>query len=124
GLSEAAKREVGTGSNQIPDMSAFAFTKGNPLSYQLPGGLILKAGNSTIAATEYTKSVTFPVAFPNACIAAGPIGVEEATSVYAFGQCVSRSAGGLLIAVYGGNAGYAPNTNTVPVTFSWFAVGY
>ncbi|MGD8204969.1 phage tail protein, partial [Pantoea sp. FN0305] len=41
GLSEAAKREVGTGSNQIPDMSAFAFTKGNPLSYQLPGGLIL-----------------------------------------------------------------------------------
>lgn len=124
GLGEAAKREVGTGSNQIPDMSAFAFTKGNPLSYQLPGGLILKAGNSTIAATEYTKSVTFPVAFPNACIAAGPIGVEEATSVYAFGQCVSRSAGGLLIAVYGGNAGYAPNTNTVPVTFSWFAVGY
>ncbi|URQ60025.1 phage tail protein [Pantoea alhagi] len=124
GLGEAAKREVGTGSNQIPDMSAFAFTKGNPLSYQLPGGLILKAGNSTIAATEYTKSVTFPVAFPNACIAAGALSVEESTSIYAFPQCVARAAGGLMIAVYGANAGTAPNVNTTAVTVSWIAVGY
>ena len=124
GLGEAAKRSVGTGQNQIPDMSAFAFTKGNPLSYQLPGGLIIKAGFSTIPASEYTKPVTFPVAFPNACIAAGALSVEESTSIYAFPQCVARAAGGMMIAVYGANAGNVPNVNTTAVTVSWIAVGY
>ncbi|MEB6886254.1 phage tail protein, partial [Escherichia coli] len=41
GLGEAAKRDVGTGENQIPDISNFPFTKNNPLNFELPGGLIL-----------------------------------------------------------------------------------
>ncbi|MDI9199654.1 phage tail protein, partial [Salmonella enterica] len=35
GLGEAAKRDVGTGDNQIPDMGAFAFGSG---WFRLPGG--------------------------------------------------------------------------------------
>jgi len=123
-LGEAAKRSVGTGSNQIPDMNSFSFTPGNPLSFTLPGGLILKAGNAGIPATDYVKSVTFAAAFPNTCVAGGILSVEESTSVYEFGQCVARSAGGLTLAVYGANAGVAPGVSTTAVTVSWFAVGY
>ncbi|MBY7206209.1 phage tail protein, partial [Escherichia coli] len=37
GLGEAAKRDVGTGDNQIPDMGAFASGSG---WFRLPGGYI------------------------------------------------------------------------------------
>ncbi|MBW9589153.1 phage tail protein, partial [Escherichia coli] len=38
GLGEAAKRDVGTGSGQIPDMGAFASGSG---WFRLPGGYIV-----------------------------------------------------------------------------------
>ena len=38
GLGEAAKRNVGTGDNQIPDMGAFASGSG---WFRLPGGYIV-----------------------------------------------------------------------------------
>ncbi|HFV5327714.1 TPA: phage tail protein, partial [Escherichia coli] len=38
GLGEAAKRDVGTGDNQIPDMGAFASGSG---WFRLPGGYIV-----------------------------------------------------------------------------------
>lgn len=45
GLGEAAKRNVGTGENQVPDMNSF----GNSLTangYQkLPGGMIIQWGS-------------------------------------------------------------------------------
>ncbi|HFU8689611.1 TPA: phage tail protein, partial [Escherichia coli] len=48
GLGEAAKRDVGTGDNQIPDMGAFASGSG---WFRLPGGYIVQfgtfAGNTT-----------------------------------------------------------------------------
>ncbi|MDD8839098.1 hypothetical protein LAY16_23675, partial [Escherichia coli] len=41
GLGEAAKRDVGTGDNQIPDMGAFASGSG---WFRLPGGYIVQFG--------------------------------------------------------------------------------
>ncbi|HHL4640357.1 TPA: hypothetical protein ACQ7ZC_003343, partial [Escherichia coli] len=41
GLGEAAKRNVGTGDNQIPDMGAFASGSG---WFRLPGGYIVQFG--------------------------------------------------------------------------------
>lgn len=124
GLGDAAKRAVGTGANQLPDMSAFAATKGNPLSMKLPGGVIFKAGNAAIPASEYVKGITFSEAFPTACVAGGVLSVEENTNIYAFGQCVARAAGGLTLAVYGATLGTAPGTPATAVVVSWFAVGY
>ena len=124
GLGEAAKRDVGTGLNQLPDMSSFSATKGNPLTLKLPSGIILKAGNLVIPASEYVKSVTFQEAFPNACVAGGVLSAEENTNIYAFGQCVARAAGGLTFAVYGATLGNAPTTSSSTITVSWFAVGY
>lgn len=63
-LGEAAKRDVGTGTNQIPDMSSFA---GGPASgYQkLPGGLIIQWGVSGASSSTGQATATFPIAFPN-----------------------------------------------------------
>lgn len=123
GLGEAAKRDVGTGANQIPDMNAFSFTKGNPLNFTLPGGLIFKAGNGQLT-TQPQVYVCFPTAFPNACIAGGPLSAEEATNDYVFAQGAGRSAGGMTIAFYRAGTGQAPQANTQALTYTWFAIGY
>ncbi len=63
GLGTASKRNVGTGANQIPDMSAFASGSG----YQkLPGGYILQWGSANAGNSASTgMSNTFPIPFPS-----------------------------------------------------------
>ncbi|GAB3420994.1 hypothetical protein GCM10027361_39580 [Erwinia aphidicola] len=61
-LGEAAKRNVGTNLNQIPDMSVFSSSLGSPGFQKLPSGLIIQWG-LVGGASSYT--VTFPVSFPN-----------------------------------------------------------
>ncbi|HFF1901542.1 TPA: hypothetical protein ACGBJ6_002174 [Escherichia coli] len=70
GLGETAKRNVGTGENQVPDMNSF----GNSLTangYQkLPGGMIIQWGSFSVSPTGGsvgTVDITLPVAFPAAC---------------------------------------------------------
>ena len=58
-LGEAAKRDVGTGENQIPDMSSFGAGSGWS---QLPNGKLLQWGTYTGSAT--TGTINFPVPFP------------------------------------------------------------
>ena len=66
GLKEAAKRDVGTGLNQIPDMSSFVASR-NSTGYQyLPGGLILQWGTVGPTNPGQTTIVTFPITFPTA----------------------------------------------------------
>ncbi|WP_246876144.1 hypothetical protein [Citrobacter sp. CFNIH10] len=59
GLGTAAKRDVGTGENQIPDMSSFGAGSGWS---QLPNGKLLQWGTYTGSAT--TGTINFPVPFP------------------------------------------------------------
>lgn len=61
GLGEAAKRNVGNGQNQIPDMASFSSSLSSPGFQKLPSGLILQWGLVS-GASSYT--VTFPVSFP------------------------------------------------------------
>lgn len=63
GLGDAAKRGVGTGANQIPDMSAWQ-TGGNTLTgwRKTPDGYIEQWGVS--AATATSVDITFPIPFP------------------------------------------------------------
>ncbi|CNK97522.1 tail fiber protein [Yersinia aldovae] len=60
GLKEAAKRDVGTGVNQIPDMSAF--TSG-PGWMKFPDGTIIQFGTNIAGSAGYPTSVNFPVPF-------------------------------------------------------------
>ncbi|EKJ4654231.1 phage tail protein [Escherichia coli] len=61
GLGEAAKRDVGTGKNQIPDMGAFASGSG---WFRLPGGYIVQFGTFK-GNTDRVISGSFPIPFPN-----------------------------------------------------------
>ena len=61
GLGEAAKRDVGTGDNQIPDMGAFAFGSG---WFRLPGGYIVQFGTFAGNTTRFISG-HFPIPFPN-----------------------------------------------------------
>lgn len=66
GLGDAAKRSVGSGSNQLPDMSLFSNSLGTPGYQKLPSGLIIQWGLAS-GASNYT--VTFPVTFPGRVLA-------------------------------------------------------
>lgn len=67
-LGTAAKKNVGTGVGQIPDMSSFTAQLGNPAVFEFPNGLIIQTG--TINITSGNQSITLPRAFPNAHISA------------------------------------------------------
>ncbi|MEC9815198.1 hypothetical protein RCT49_16020 [Escherichia coli] len=68
GLGEAAKRNVGTGTNQIPDMGSFMLSVSSDGYQKLPSGLILQWGS--IGTTDIPQDVVthFPIAFPNRCL--------------------------------------------------------
>ena len=63
GLKEAAKREVGTGAGQIPDMSAF--TSG-PGWVRFPNGTTIQYGSTGFAPGWNNQYVTLPRAFSSA----------------------------------------------------------
>ncbi|WP_059347905.1 gp53-like domain-containing protein [Enterobacter asburiae] len=69
GLGEAAKREVGTGANQIPDMSGFTRNLVNNGWQKFPGGLVIQWGMGGMPAGVLTGDVTFPIAFPSTVFA-------------------------------------------------------
>ncbi|WP_323836963.1 gp53-like domain-containing protein [Photorhabdus africana] len=71
GLNEAAKREVGTDVNQIPDISYFTANLASAGWQKLPSGLIetwgfvLANGHGSLEAGYLNN---FPIPFPNACL--------------------------------------------------------
>ena len=68
GLGEAAKRDVGTGENQIPDMSAFP---SGASWFQLPSGHIVQIFSMTVLGADANgSSANYPIAFPTAMVAA------------------------------------------------------
>ncbi|MBS9422509.1 phage tail protein [Photorhabdus caribbeanensis] len=70
GLNEAAKREVGTGINQIPDMSSFTSSLVQSGWQKLPSGLIEMWGIARVSAggrPDLGYLNNFPIPFPNKC---------------------------------------------------------
>ncbi|MFX0765438.1 hypothetical protein ABEL61_06095 [Escherichia coli] len=121
GLGDAAKKNVGTGSGQIPDMSSF----GNQLAdsgYQyLPGGLILQwAITKTIKSPE---TVSFPIAFPTMALCV----VATDQSVGGTGQGFALTAQNFTRTNFQLRA-YQTGTNAESSIgaggFNYFAVGY
>lgn len=64
GLGTAAKRDVGTGAGQIPDMSSFVSSFAQNGYFKLPGGLIIQWGQVHTSDTATTPA-NFPIPFPN-----------------------------------------------------------
>ncbi|MDU7205755.1 MAG: hypothetical protein E6285_23125, partial [Enterobacter asburiae] len=67
GLKEGAKRDVGTGANQIPDMNSFP--SGNSW-FQLPSGHIVQIFSMNVLGADANgTSANYPIAFPTTMIA-------------------------------------------------------
>ena len=72
GTKTAALRDVGTGANQIPDMSSFTFSNATQGFMKYPGGFIEQWFIATVpqapsATVNGTIDVLFPNPFPNKC---------------------------------------------------------
>ncbi|MEB8120022.1 hypothetical protein NGH09_20625 [Escherichia coli] len=68
GLGEAAKRNVGTGANQIPDMGSFMLSVSGTGYQKLPSGFILQWGSIGAPGIAQDVVTHFPIAFPNRCL--------------------------------------------------------
>lgn len=69
GLKTAAQRDVGTGANQIPDMSSFGISKSVNGWCKLPNGLIIQWGLAgPLTPSLPDNSINFNITFPNACL--------------------------------------------------------
>lgn len=67
GLGAAAKRDVGAGANQIPDMSSFLSSTGDTGFQRFPGGLILQWGFTNPSPNNTKNTVPFPIAYSTRC---------------------------------------------------------
>lgn len=63
GLGDAAKKTVGNGADQLPDMSFFAAVKSGNGYTRLPNGMILQWGYGAFA-QKTTTAVVLPIEFP------------------------------------------------------------
>lgn len=81
GLGTAAKKDVGTGTGQIPDMSSFVFTGEDLGSYRLPGGMIIQWAHLTSLDSTGWTLVNFQNAWPTKIL--GAIAINEAGTVLA-----------------------------------------
>lgn len=80
GLGEAAKRGVGTGQNQLPDMSSFTFT-GTLAGWVAkgPGKLIVQGGiTGSIVSAPWDVGFAFPTPFPSQVLAIFPFNLIPA----------------------------------------------
>lgn len=66
-LGEAAKRDVGTGTGQIPDMSSFQSGGG---WFKLPSGYVIQAFEASFDSNGLY--INFPIPFPSSVIAIAP----------------------------------------------------
>ena len=122
GLGEAAKRDVGTGENQIPDMTSFASGDG---WMKLPNGKILQYGRGAVTPTLSTQTmrITFSIPFPK------KVDCAMLTHSGDGGAPLGAGRGFVMTAedptLTGFNSAYrtSSTSDTVSMNYSWWAVG-
>lgn len=118
-LKSASQRDVGVGTNQIPDMSSFTSSKTTNGWQKLPGGLILQWGQTASVASEQNVSVTFPIAFPTNYILA------YATYANTTGDPASPGATYVgQIRTSGNTSIFIRNLGPAIAQYNWLAIGY
>ncbi|MGM8905727.1 gp53-like domain-containing protein [Enterobacter roggenkampii] len=66
-LGTASQRNVGTGTGQIPDISAFTSSTGATGYQRFPGGLVFQWGFTNPSPNNTTNTVSFPIAYATRC---------------------------------------------------------
>ncbi|EIM2811253.1 phage tail protein [Escherichia coli] len=122
GLGEAAKRDVGTGENQIPDMTSFASGDG---WMKLPNGKILQYGRGAITPTLSTQTmrITFSIPFPKKVDCAMLTHSGDGGAPLGAGRGFVMTAEGPTLTGFNSAYRTASTSSTVSMNYSWWAVG-
>ncbi len=122
GLGEAAKRDVGTGENQIPDMASFASGDG---WMKLPNGKILQYGRGAVTPTLSTKTmrITFSIPFPKKVDCAMLTHSGDGGAPLGAGRGFVMTAEGPTLTGFNSAYRTASTSDTVSMNYSWWAVG-
>ncbi|EFN8119630.1 phage tail protein [Escherichia coli] len=122
GLGEAAKRNVGTGENQIPDMASFASGDG---WMKLPNGKILQYGRGAVTPTLSTQTmrITFSIPFPKKVDCAMLTHSGDGGAPLGAGRGFVMTAEGPTLTGFNSAYRTASTSSTVSMNYSWWAVG-
>lgn len=126
GLKTAAQRDVGAGTNQIPDMSYFTASLATNGWAKLPNGLIIQQGVGGPLTPESPDNViNFNISFPNRClfITEHDIGNSAKRTMIQIGYVTSTEFSAYNLGVLDRTipSGLQP---PVLATVQWFAIGY
>lgn len=122
GLGEAAKRDVGTGENQIPDMASFASGDG---WMKLPNGKILQYGRGAVTPTLSTQTmrITFPIPFPKKADIAILTHSGDGGAPFGAGRGFVMSVEGQTLTGFNSAYRTASTSDKISMAYSWWAVG-
>lgn len=122
GLGEAAKRDVGTGENQIPDMASFASGDG---WMKLPNGKILQYGRGAVTPTLSTQTmrITFSIPFPKKADCAMLTHSGDGGAPSGAGRGFVMTAEGPTLTGFNSAYRTSSTSDTVSMNYSWWAVG-
>lgn len=122
GLGEAAKRDVGTGENQIPDMASFASGDG---WMKLPNGKILQYGRGAVTPTLSTQTmrITFSIPFPKKVDCAMLTHSGDGGAPLGAGRGFVMTAEGPKLTGFNSAYRTSSTSDTVSMNYSWWAVG-
>ncbi|EFG5780112.1 phage tail protein, partial [Escherichia coli] len=121
-LGEAAKRDVGTGENQIPDMASFASGDG---WMKLPNGKILQYGRGAVTPTLSTQTmrITFSIPFPKKADCAMLTHSGDGGAPLGAGRGFVMTAEGPTLTGFNSAYRTSSTSDTVSMNYSWWAVG-
>ncbi|EIO32125.1 gp53-like domain-containing protein [Escherichia coli] len=122
GLGEAAKRDVGTGENQIPDMASFASGDG---WMKLPNGKILQYGRGAVTPTLSTQTmrITFSIPFYKKADCAMLTHSGDGGAPLGAGRGFVMTAEGPTLTGFNSAYRTSSTSDTVSMNYSWWAVG-
>lgn len=122
GLGEAAKRGVGTGENQIPDMASFASGDG---WMKLPNGKILQYGRGEAMPklSTQTMRIIFPIPFPKKADCAILTHSGDGGAPLGAGRGFVMTAEGPTLTGFNSAYRTSSTSDTVSMHYSWWAVG-
>ena len=122
GLGEAAKRGVGTGENEIPDMASFASGDG---WMKLPNGKILQYGRGAVTPTLSTQTmrITFSIPFPKKADCAMLTHSGDGGAPLGAGRGFVMTAEGPTLTGFNSAYRTSSTSDTVSMNYSWWAVG-
>lgn len=122
GLGDAAKRDVGTGENQIPDMASFASGDG---WMKLPNGKILQYGRGAVTPTLSTQTmrITFSIPFPKKADCAMLTHSGDGGAPLGAGRGFVMTAEGPTLTGFNSAYRTSSTSDTVSMNYSWWAVG-